>query len=81
MTKLKLMETASIISARDKEFTNFKGREKARKQTYYNKGVRDTENSAGLVIFQARKFGFMEGCMAAVNVVGLLDDSPFRNAD
>ena len=52
-TELKLAETLSIFSARDKEFTDYKGGEKARKQTYYNRGFRDTENLAGPVIFQA----------------------------
>ena len=43
-TKLKLAETASLFSARDKELANLKGMEKAQKQTYYNKGFRDAEN-------------------------------------
>ena len=34
----------------DKEFTDYKGGEKARKKTY-NKGFRDAENSAGPIIF------------------------------
>nr|POF24674.1 hypothetical protein CFP56_67247 [Quercus suber] len=65
-TKLKLSTTASILSARDKELTDLKGAEKARKQTYYNKGFKDAENSAGPLIFQAQKFGFMEGWMTVV---------------
>ena len=80
-TELKLVETANILSARDKEFTDFKGEEKAWKQTYYNRGFRDTENSAGPVIFQAQKFGFMEGWMIAVNTLGLPDDSPFKSTN
>lgn len=43
-TELKLAEMASLLSARDKEFANLKGMEKAQKQTYYNKGFRDAEN-------------------------------------
>ena len=49
--ELKLIEIASILSARDKEFIDYKGEEKARKQTYYNRGFRDVENSIGPVIF------------------------------
>lgn len=67
-TELELIETANVLSVRDKEFVDYKGREKAWKQTYYNEGFKDAENSAGLVIFQARKFGFIEGWMAAVNI-------------
>lgn len=51
--ELKLAETANVLSAWDKEFVDCKGGEKAQKQTYYNKGFRDTENSVGPVIFQA----------------------------
>ena len=77
----KLIETASILSAREKEFTDYKGFEKAWKQTYYNRGFKDAESLASPVIFQAQKFGFMEGWMAAVNAIGLPKDSPFRNID
>nr|POF14753.1 hypothetical protein CFP56_43600 [Quercus suber] len=41
--------------------------------------TRDAENSAGPVIFQARKFRFMEGWLATVNALGLPDDSLFRS--
>ena len=60
-TKLKLIETTSVLSTRDKEFADYKGGEKDRKQTYYNRGFKNAENSIGPIIFQARKFGFMEG--------------------
>lgn len=80
-TELKLAEIASLLSTLDKELTDLKRMAKARKQAYYNKGFKDTENSVRPVIFQARKFGFMEGWMAAVNVIGLPENSPFRSAD
>ena len=72
---------ANLLSARDKEVADLKSMAKARKQTYYNKGFRDTENSAKLFIFQAQNFGFMEGSMVAVNAVGLPENSPFRSVD
>ena len=65
--ELKLAETASILSTLDKEFVDYKGGEKARKQTYYNKGFKHAMDSVGPVIFQAQKFGFMEGWIVAVN--------------
>ena len=80
-TELKLAETTNILSARDKEFADFKGREKAWKQTYYNRGFRDTENSACPEIFQAQKFKFMEGQTIAINAFGLPDDSPFKSTN
>lgn len=80
-TKLKLVKTASILSALDEEFTDYKGGEKARKQTYYNRGFRDIENSVGPVIFLAWKFGFMEGWMAIVNAISLLENFSFRSTN
>ena len=80
-TKLELAETASILSTRDKELTDLKGTKKAHKQTNYNKGFRDAENSVGPVIIQAWKFRFMKGWMATVNAVDLLEESPFRSAN
>ena len=44
-TKLKLVETESLVFARDKELTNLKSMVKTCKQTYYNKGFRDAESS------------------------------------
>ena len=52
-TELKVTETARILSARDKELTNFKSTKKTQKQTYYNKGFRDVKNSVGPMISQA----------------------------
>ena len=80
-TKVKLVEMVSLIFARDKELVDLKNMMKTRKQSYYNKGFRDAKNLAGPVIFQPWKFGFMEGWMAAMNAISLLDTSPFRSAD
>lgn len=74
-------QKANLLSTQDKGFYDYKGREKAQKQSYYDKGFRHVENSTGPVIFQARKFGFMECWMAAMNAIGLPADSPFRNTD
>ena len=43
--KLKLAEMTSILATKDKEFTNYKGGEKARKKNYYNKGFKNVEDS------------------------------------
>ena len=72
---------ASLVSAHDKKLADLNNTMKTRNQTYYNKGFRDAENSAGLVVFQARKFSFMEGWMVAVNTIGLPDTSSFRSAN
>nr|POE45891.1 hypothetical protein CFP56_40927 [Quercus suber] len=59
--EVKLAEAVSLVSARDKEFADLKETLKTCEQVYYNMGFKDAENSAGPMIFQARKFGFAEG--------------------
>ena len=46
--ELKLVETASVLSTRDKEFADYKGGEKAQNQTYYNRGFKHAEDSRAL---------------------------------
>ena len=59
-TEIKITETTSLVFVWDKELADLKSMVKARKQTYYNKGFRDAENSAGLVVFQAQMFEFVK---------------------
>ena len=54
-TELKIVETSSLLSTQDKEFTDYKGGEKAWKQSYYNKGFRHAKNLVRPVIFLTRK--------------------------
>ena len=49
--ELKLAEITSVFFTRDKEFADYKGEGKARKQTYYNKGFKHAEKSVAPVIF------------------------------
>lgn len=78
---LKLPETANLLFAWDKEFSNYKGGKKAWKQSYYDRDFRHIENSARPMIFQAQKFGFIEGWMVVVNAIGLPTDSPFKSIE
>lgn len=48
---------------------------------FHNMGYKDAKNSADAVVLQARKFGFEEGWMVAVNAISLPDSSPFRDPD
>lgn len=79
--ELKLARTASILTARDKEFADYKGGEKAQQQHYYNKGFKNAEDLVGPIIFQAQKFGFLKGWMTAINAIRLPEESPFRKID
>lgn len=78
--EVKLADVSSIISAHDKELDHLKETMKNCEQVVYNMGFKDAENSVGPVIFQARKFVFVEGWMAAMNGIGRPDSSPFRDA-
>ena len=49
--EIKLAEMVSLASTHDKELANLKIMMKARKQTYYNKGFKNAENSVGPVVF------------------------------
>ena len=49
------------------------------KQVFYNMGFNDTENSTSVVVFQAQRLEFLEGWMAAVNAIGLLESSVFKD--
>ena len=79
--EIKLARAISLISARDKELVDLKDTLNSYEQVYYNIGFKDVENSARPVIFQARKFGFVKGWMAAMNAIGLPYTSPFRSAN
>lgn len=53
---LKLDETTSILTVRDKEFADYKGGKKAWKQHYYNKGFKNTEDSVSPRHLPSSKF-------------------------
>ena len=59
--EVKLAKVLSIVFIRDKELGNLKETMKNWEQVFYNMGFKDAENSAGTVVFQARKFWFAEG--------------------
>lgn len=80
-TELKLTKAASLVFAHDKELADLKKTVKNWNQSYYNNGFKDAENSTEPVIFQAWKFRFLEGWMAAMNAISLPNTSAFRSAD
>lgn len=76
--EVNLAKVSSIVSARDKELADLKETMKNCGQVFYNMGFKDTKNLAKAVIFQARRLGFREGWMAAINAIGLPQNSFFR---
>ena len=52
---------------------------KACEEKWYNEGFVDTENSAESVVNQARRLGFEVGWFAALQALGVPEDSPLRD--
>ena len=50
-------------------------------RTWYNIGFVDTMNLVEPIIYQSRRYGFDKGWMAALQVMGVPDDSPLKNPD
>ena len=50
-------------------------------QAFYNMGFTGVENSSSVVVFQAWRFRFLEGWLAAVNAIDLPKSSMFRDLD
>jgi len=48
-------------------------------QVFYNMGFIDAENSSSVVVFQARRFRFLEGWLVVVNAIDLPESSTFRD--
>ena len=59
--EIKLTEATSIVSTYDKELADLKETMKTCSQVYYNMGFKYAENLAGVVVLQARRFGFVKG--------------------
>ena len=68
-TELKLAEMESLNLAQVDEITDLKAALITCK----------LENSVEPIVYQARRHGFGEGWMAALQAMGVLDDSPLRN--
>ena len=53
----------------------------ANEDKWYNEGFADAENSTEPVVNQARKLGFEAGWFAALQALGVPEDSPLRDPD
>ena len=80
-TQLKLAETESLNLAHVDEVVDLKMALEACKDKWYNEGFADAENSMEPIIHQARVQGFEEGWLAALQVLGVPEDSPLRNLE
>ena len=66
-------------TAQDEELVALKAALEAYENKWYNEGFTNPENSAEPIILEARKLGFGEGWLAALQVLGVPEDSLLRN--
>lgn len=77
--ELKFAQAESVVLARDREVADLKAALGQSKDKFYNMGFADAENSSKPIMLESWRYGFKEGWIAAVNALGLPEDSPFRD--
>ena len=77
--KLKLAKVESLNLVQADEISDLKKALEACKEKWYYKGFADAENSVEPIVYQARRHGFREGWVVALQAIGVLDDSLIRN--
>ena len=78
-TDLKLAEAVSLNTAQAEELADLRVALEAYEEKWYNEGFADAENSVEPVVNQARRLGFEAGWFAALQALGVLEDSPLRD--
>ena len=78
-TEVKLAEAASLNSTLSEEVADLWVAVEAYKSKWYDEGFADAEKGVEPVVMQARQLSFLEGWMAALHALGVLEDSPLRD--
>lgn len=78
-TDVKLAEAISLNTSQAEELTNLWAALEACEQKWYNEGFTDAEKSTEPVVAQAWKLGFEAGWFAALQALGVPEDSPLRD--
>ena len=76
---LKLAKAASLNTTQVEELANLRAALEACEEKWYNEGFADIENSAEPVVNQARRLGFEAGWFAALQAMGVPEDSSLRD--
>ena len=79
--ELKLAEAKSLTLAYVDEIADLKAALEACENKWYNEGFADAENSVEPIVHQARFHGFGEECLATLQAMGVLEDSPLRKSE
>ena len=78
-TEVKLAEAISLNTSNAEELADLRAALAACKQKWYNEGFADAEKSAEPVVAQARNLGFKAGWFAALQALGVPEDSHLRD--
>ena len=78
-TKVKLAEAISLNTFNADELTDLRAALATAEQKWYDVGFADAENSAEPVVARARNMGFEAGWFAALQAMGVLEDSHLRD--
>ena len=78
-TELKLAKAASLNTVRVEELADLEAALEGCESKLYDEGFVDAENLVEPVINEALKLAFKEGWLAALQVVGVPEDSPLRD--
>lgn len=80
-TELKLAQAESLNLAHTEEVVELKAALEACENKWYNEGFTDVENSVEPVVHQAQVQGFEEGWLAALQAMGVPENSSLRNLE
>ena len=78
-TEVKLAKVASLNSTLSEEVTDLRAALEACESKWYDEGFVDEEKGVELVVMQVQQLSFLEGWMAALHALGVLEDSPLRD--
>ncbi|XP_030969636.1 uncharacterized protein LOC115989896 isoform X2 [Quercus lobata] len=78
-TELKLAEATSLNITQAEELVDLKAALEACENKWYNEGFANAENSTVPIIQEAWKLAFKEGWLAALQALGVPENSPLRN--
>ena len=78
-TEVKLAKAISLNTANAKEIADLRAALAAAEQKWYDIGFANAENSAELVVAQARNMGFEAGWFAALQAMRAPEDSHLRD--
>ena len=78
-TELKLAEALRLNTSHADEIADLRAGLAAAEQKWYDVGFADAENSAEPVVTGARRTGFEAGWFAALQAMGVPEDSPLRD--